>query len=449
MQETGRTGRPSVPGGRTSLQVYGRFARREAVLFLGKNADALRDFSQLRGRTVGVGAAGSGTEQIARQIFGLPDFAALGVQPLLDASDGGAGSRCSRRAETRSRRLRHPGRRARRSSTPSASRGSRSRASRTRRRRRAAAAVPAHGAHRRRHLRRRPRAAGDADKDVMRVETLPSSATAARGGRRRWTCSRSSPCGVPRLHPPQQGDGEHDSAPHRGGGEGVLRGGRAPGGGPLRPVAGRRHAAGELGLRRDGRQHPVQRDGRGEPVPAPLAHRRGARPHRGRRRPRLRARAITLGDIEKLAPASDAPLRGPGVLAEKLRHGSSRTTRSSTRSPRNRSRSRCSSRCGPGDVVPATRRASSRTPSRCSAGCSAGSHLRGSGWEREPPRLVSREARRVRARRRNREGPEAEEEAPGARRRRPAFRPGTDGAAEDRRGGAKSTAEEAEAPAGR
>ncbi|HEY8088330.1 MAG TPA: TAXI family TRAP transporter solute-binding subunit [Polyangiaceae bacterium] len=69
-----------VPGGKTPLQVYGRFARREAVLFLGKNADALRDFAQLKGLRVGVGATGSGTEQIARQIFGLPDFAALGAQ---------------------------------------------------------------------------------------------------------------------------------------------------------------------------------------------------------------------------------------------------------------------------------------------------------------------------------------------------------------------------------
>jgi hypothetical protein len=69
-----------APGAKTPLQVYGRFARREAVLFLGKNADALKEFSQLHGLRVGVGAAGSGTEQIARQIFALPDFAALGLQ---------------------------------------------------------------------------------------------------------------------------------------------------------------------------------------------------------------------------------------------------------------------------------------------------------------------------------------------------------------------------------
>ena len=66
-------------GAPSPLRVYGRFARREAVLWLGRDADRLHDFAQLRGLKIGVGAAGSGTEQIARQIFALPDFAALDV----------------------------------------------------------------------------------------------------------------------------------------------------------------------------------------------------------------------------------------------------------------------------------------------------------------------------------------------------------------------------------
>jgi hypothetical protein len=61
------------------LAVYGRFARREAVLFLGKGADRLREFAELRGMAIGAGAAGSGTEQVVRQIFALPDFASLDV----------------------------------------------------------------------------------------------------------------------------------------------------------------------------------------------------------------------------------------------------------------------------------------------------------------------------------------------------------------------------------
>jgi hypothetical protein len=66
-------------GGKSPLEIYGRFARREAVLFLGRKADALTDFAQLRGLKVGIGATGSGTEHIARQIFALPEFAGLGV----------------------------------------------------------------------------------------------------------------------------------------------------------------------------------------------------------------------------------------------------------------------------------------------------------------------------------------------------------------------------------
>jgi hypothetical protein len=66
-------------GGQTPLRLYGRLAKPEAVLFLGKDADRLREMAELRGMKIGVGPAGSGTEKLARQIFALQDLATLGV----------------------------------------------------------------------------------------------------------------------------------------------------------------------------------------------------------------------------------------------------------------------------------------------------------------------------------------------------------------------------------
>ena len=66
-------------GDLATLAVYGRFARREAVLFVGKDADRLHDFAELKGLRIGVGPAGSGTALIAEQLFALPEFAQLGV----------------------------------------------------------------------------------------------------------------------------------------------------------------------------------------------------------------------------------------------------------------------------------------------------------------------------------------------------------------------------------
>ena len=53
------------------LELVGRFAEAESVLFLGKGADAIHDFADLRGRTIGVGPSGSGTEAVARAVFAL------------------------------------------------------------------------------------------------------------------------------------------------------------------------------------------------------------------------------------------------------------------------------------------------------------------------------------------------------------------------------------------
>ena len=49
------------------------------MLFLGRTADWIDDFADLRGQRIGIGPAGSGTDSVARQIFGLPEFASLNV----------------------------------------------------------------------------------------------------------------------------------------------------------------------------------------------------------------------------------------------------------------------------------------------------------------------------------------------------------------------------------
>ncbi len=61
------------------LQLIGRFAEPESVLFLGNEGDAVQTFADLRDLRIGVGPAGSGTDVVARQIFALPELARLGV----------------------------------------------------------------------------------------------------------------------------------------------------------------------------------------------------------------------------------------------------------------------------------------------------------------------------------------------------------------------------------
>jgi hypothetical protein len=74
-------------GAAPPLAVYARLPRHEGVLFLGKTADQLHDFAQLRGLRVGIGPPASGTEAVARQLFDLPDFAGLGVALSTHALD--------------------------------------------------------------------------------------------------------------------------------------------------------------------------------------------------------------------------------------------------------------------------------------------------------------------------------------------------------------------------
>ena len=49
------------------------------MLFLGRDADAVRELADVKGMRIGVGPAGSGTEAVVRAMFALPDLAALGV----------------------------------------------------------------------------------------------------------------------------------------------------------------------------------------------------------------------------------------------------------------------------------------------------------------------------------------------------------------------------------
>jgi TRAP-type uncharacterized transport system substrate-binding protein len=68
-------GTPWSPG----LSLIGRLAKPEAVLFLGRSGDTVQELADLRGLRIGVGPAGSGADRLARQMFALPDLAALNV----------------------------------------------------------------------------------------------------------------------------------------------------------------------------------------------------------------------------------------------------------------------------------------------------------------------------------------------------------------------------------
>ncbi len=62
-----------------NVSLVGRLPRSESMLFLGKDADDIHDFADLKGRRIGVGPAGSGADRVARELFALPDFAPLGL----------------------------------------------------------------------------------------------------------------------------------------------------------------------------------------------------------------------------------------------------------------------------------------------------------------------------------------------------------------------------------
>ena len=70
---------------RNRIELLGRLPRSESVFFLGKDADAMTELSQLAGKKLGVGPAGSGAERLAKQLFDLPELRALGVQLVAGA----------------------------------------------------------------------------------------------------------------------------------------------------------------------------------------------------------------------------------------------------------------------------------------------------------------------------------------------------------------------------
>ena len=62
------------------LWLVGRLAKAESVFFLGKNADAVTELAQLRHLRIGVGPEGSGSAQLMRRLFQLPELALLGAE---------------------------------------------------------------------------------------------------------------------------------------------------------------------------------------------------------------------------------------------------------------------------------------------------------------------------------------------------------------------------------
>jgi hypothetical protein len=62
------------------LSLVGRLPRSESVLLLGKGGDDVHAFADLKGMRIGAGPAGSGADRVARELFALPEFGALGVK---------------------------------------------------------------------------------------------------------------------------------------------------------------------------------------------------------------------------------------------------------------------------------------------------------------------------------------------------------------------------------
>jgi TRAP-type uncharacterized transport system substrate-binding protein len=71
------------------VTLLGRLPHSESALFLGRSADGLHAFSELRGKRLALGPEGSGGDKVGREIFSLPDLATLGVslsnQPIDEA----------------------------------------------------------------------------------------------------------------------------------------------------------------------------------------------------------------------------------------------------------------------------------------------------------------------------------------------------------------------------
>jgi len=62
------------------LQLIGRLAKSESVFFLGKRADDMTEFAQLRRARIGVGPAQSGSAELMLHLFSMPELADLAVE---------------------------------------------------------------------------------------------------------------------------------------------------------------------------------------------------------------------------------------------------------------------------------------------------------------------------------------------------------------------------------
>jgi TRAP-type uncharacterized transport system substrate-binding protein len=71
------------------LELIGRLPRPEAVVVLGRNADAIRTPEQLRGLRIGIGPVGSGTEYLARRMLApLTELdLVVSTQPIVEQLD--------------------------------------------------------------------------------------------------------------------------------------------------------------------------------------------------------------------------------------------------------------------------------------------------------------------------------------------------------------------------
>ena len=65
---------------RKTLRLIAYLPRSEVVFFLGKDADRFKHFSDLAGKTIGIGPAGSGTSRLANQILSWRGFDTLGLK---------------------------------------------------------------------------------------------------------------------------------------------------------------------------------------------------------------------------------------------------------------------------------------------------------------------------------------------------------------------------------
>jgi len=68
------------------LELIGRLSKAESLVFLGPDADRLRELSDLRGKRIGIGPIGSGTEHVVRQVLApLTDLNLQVSTPPIDA----------------------------------------------------------------------------------------------------------------------------------------------------------------------------------------------------------------------------------------------------------------------------------------------------------------------------------------------------------------------------